>query len=164
CNEPYLLENIIPILPSQDAEKKRLISRMQDLNSWGLTHSLKKAPGSKKKRKKNGNSGESGAAATDSDRRPGVDTATNTAKPPSAPNSRPDSRTSTPVPSGIKNAATARLTAKVLEEERERNKRRKMMGGNETIRSLFTSDSTRERGKDTDFMTRGYSIPAGAKR
>ncbi|KAL2369608.1 DUF602 domain-containing protein [Blastomyces gilchristii SLH14081] len=164
CNEPYLLENIIPILPSQDAEKKRLISRVQDLNSRGLTHSLKKAPGSKKKRKKNGSSAESGATATDFDARPGVDGTTNTAKPPSAPNIRPDSRTSTPVPSGIKNAATARLTARVLEEERERNKRRKMMGDNETIRSLFTSDSTRERGKDTDFMTRGYSIPAGAKR
>ncbi|PGH05680.1 hypothetical protein GX51_02840 [Blastomyces parvus] len=164
CNEPYLPEDIIPILPSQDAEKKRLISRVQDLNSRGLTHSLKKAPGSKKKRKKNGNGAESAITVTGSDARPNVDVAASTAKSQSGPNSRPDSRTSTPVPSGIKNAATARLTARVLEEERERNKRRKVMGDNETLRSLFTSDSMRERGKDADFMTRGYSIPAGAKR
>ncbi|PGH33927.1 hypothetical protein GX50_03248 [[Emmonsia] crescens] len=166
CNEIYLPENIIPILPSQDAEKQRLISRVQDLSSRGLTHSLKKAPGSNKKRKKNGNSAESTAPlAADSEAVPlNLEAATTTAKSQSAPNSRPDSRTSTPVPSGIKNAATARLTARVLEEERERNKRRKMMGDNETIRSLFSSDSTRKRGRDGDFMTRGYSIPAAAKR
>lgn len=139
---------------------------MQDLSSRGLTHSLKKAPGSNKKRKKNGNSAESTAPlAADSEAVPlNLEAATTTAKSQSAPNSRPDSRTSTPVPSGIKNAATARLTARVLEEERERNKRRKMMGDNETIRSLFSSDSTRKRGRDGDFMTRGYSIPAAAKR
>ncbi|OAX81269.1 hypothetical protein ACJ72_04387 [Emergomyces africanus] len=166
CNEIYLPENIIPILPSQDAEKKRLISRVQDLNSRGLTHSLKKAPGSNKKRKKNENSTETAAPlGTDSEAATSaLESSTATAKTQFAPNSRPDSRNTTPVPQGIKNAATARLTARVLEEERERNKRRKMMGDNETIRSLFSSDSTRERGKDGDFMTRGYSIPAAAKR
>ncbi|EEH04441.1 DUF602 domain-containing protein [Histoplasma capsulatum G186AR] len=165
CNEGYLLQNVIPILPSQDAEKKRLISRVQDLNSQGLTHSLKKAPGSNKKRKKNGNSAESTASTTTgSEPASALDSGTATSKHQSAPSSRPDSVTSTPAPSGIKNAATARLTARVLEEERERNKRRKMIGDNETIRSLFSSDSTRERGKDSDFMTRGYSIPTSAKR
>ncbi|KAG5301749.1 DUF602 domain-containing protein [Histoplasma ohiense] len=165
CNESYLLQNIIPILPSQDAEKKRLISRVQDLNSQGLTHSLKKAPGSNKKRKKNGSSAESTASTTTgSEPASALDTGTATSKHQSAPSSRPDSVTSTPAPSGIKNAATARLTARVLEEERERNKRRKMIGDNETIRSLFSSDSTRERSKDSDFMTRGYSIPTSAKR
>ncbi|OJD12768.1 hypothetical protein AJ78_06685 [Emergomyces pasteurianus Ep9510] len=166
CSETYHPENIIPILPSQDAEKKRLISRVQDLNSRSLTHSLKKAPGSNKKRKKNENTAESTTPlATDSESAPSnLESATATAKAQSAPNSRPESRTATPVPLGIKNAATARLTARVLEEERERNKRRKMMGDNETIRSLFSSDSTRDRGRDGDFMTRGYSIPAGAKR
>lgn len=138
---------------------------MQDLNSQGLTHSLKKAPGSNKKRKKNGSSAESIASTTTgSEPVSAQDIGTAAPKHQDAPKSGPDSVTSTPAPSGIKNAATARLTARVLEEERERNKRRKMIGNNETIRSLFSSDSARERSKDSDFMTRGYSIPTSAKR
>ncbi|ODH13134.1 hypothetical protein ACO22_07565 [Paracoccidioides brasiliensis] len=166
CNEVYSPENIIPILPSQVSDKERLTSRMQDLSSRGLTHSLKKAPSSSKKRKKNGNSGENtGISAVDSDGTPmNSEAATVIAKPQSLLSSRPESRTTTPMPSGIKNAATARLTARVLEEEKERNKRRKMMGENETVRSLFSSESTREGLKDGDFMTRGYLIPTGAKR
>jgi hypothetical protein len=56
------------------------------------------------------------------------------------------------------------LTARVLEEENERSKRRKHIGANENLRSLFSSDSERERSKDGDFMTRGFSIPSGARR
>ena len=63
---------------------------------------------------------------------------------------------------GIKNAGTASLTAKVLAEEQGRNKRRKM-GNNENLKGLFTS-STEHQGKQSDFMTRGFSIPAGARR
>ncbi len=63
---------------------------------------------------------------------------------------------------GIKNAATASLTAKVLEEEKEKHKRRKL-GGNDNLKSLFSSDNGVPK-KNGDFMTRGFSIPAGAKR
>ncbi|PGH13651.1 hypothetical protein AJ79_03499 [Helicocarpus griseus UAMH5409] len=167
CNEPYIPENVIPILPAQESEKERLMSRMQELGSKGLTHSLKKAPGSSKKRKKNGNGTEESTAPAGTDSGAAVvapDTSATAAKPQSAPSSRPDSRTSTPTPAGIKNAATARLTARVLEEEKERNKRRKIIGNSETIQSLFSSDKTREKGRDGDYMTRGYSIPTGAKR
>ena len=62
--------------------------------------------------------------------------------------------------SAIKNAATASLTAKVLAEEQERTKRRKMEP-NENLKSLFSSGNAKH--KDGDFMTRGFSIPAGAK-
>lgn len=63
---------------------------------------------------------------------------------------------------GIKNSATASLTARVLNEENEKNKKRKMMGRNENIDSLFTKD--KKGGAKGDFMTRGFSIPASARR
>ena len=84
--------------------------------------------------------------------------------------------TSTSVPvsssfSTVKNAATARLTAKVLHEESERKKRRVMLPNsseNANLQSLFTRKGaegmqtmTGDRGKqscDADFMTRGYSM------
>jgi hypothetical protein len=66
------------------------------------------------------------------------------------------SGTSTPVASGIKNAATASLTAKVLEEQEERNKRRKL-GMNDNLKTLFSNKTSA--GKGNDFMTRGFSIP-----
>lgn len=126
------------------------MSRGAKLMEQGLTHSLKKAPGLKK-RKKN-------AIESSTD-------ATNDTKKTSTSHSR--SNTSTPVPkdsgNGIKNAATASLTARVLGEENEKNKRRKMMGLNDNIDSLFTKES-KDGKKSGDFMTRGYSIPASARR
>lgn len=113
------------------------------LAEQGLTHSLKKVPGSKK-RKKNG--AENSTDATN--------------------DTKERSNTSTPVPkdpgNGIKNAATASLTARVLNEENEKKKRRKMMGLNDNIDGLFTKEQ--KDGKSGDFMTRGYSIPASARR
>lgn len=130
---------------------------MQKLTERGLAHSLKKAPGSKK-RKKN---------ATDS-LAPEVAGPVNGAKSKSSPalNSGSTSRTSTPVPTvaaGIKNAATAMLTTRVIEEQNDRQKRRKQMAGNETLQSLFTS-SSKHQAKDGDFMTRGFTMPTGARR
>lgn len=77
------------------------------------------------------------------------------------------SNTSTPTPgasNGIKNAATAMLTARVLEEENERKRRRKMMGANDNLDSIFTKDSRDGKSKGNDFMTRGYTIPAAEAR
>ena len=62
----------------------------------------------------------------------------------------------------IHNANTASLTARVLSEEQEKNKRRKM-AKNDNLKSLFSSKNGMDE-KHVDFMTRGYSIPAGAKR
>ncbi|KAL9078560.1 MAG: hypothetical protein Q9157_002518 [Trypethelium eluteriae] len=65
---------------------------------------------------------------------------------------------------GIKNASTASLTAKVMEEQDLRNKRRKHEGNN-NLKGLFSArDSTRSSGANSDFMTRGFSIPANDKR
>ncbi|KAK3172086.1 hypothetical protein OEA41_004171 [Lepraria neglecta] len=142
CNEPYTADNIIPILPTSQTEKDRLEQRIQKLKEQGLTHSLKKAPGSSKKRKKNTNIEE----ATVGDE--GLKTQ------PEKPASKPESN--------IKNQDTAALTAKVLAEQEERNKRRKL-GANDNVKSLFSNKNGMDE-KHVDFMTRGFSIPANAKR
>lgn len=152
CNESYAEENIIPILTTKEEDKKRLIARGHKLAEQALTHSLKKAPGSKKRKK------HATAEGTDAT----ADVAEDASKQTSDVKSR--SNTSTPVPNGasgngIKNAATSSLTARVLAEENEKKKRRK---GNENIDSLFSKkDGTSKNG---DFMTRGFSIPAAARR
>ncbi|PWY77191.1 DUF602-domain-containing protein [Aspergillus sclerotioniger CBS 115572] len=163
CDEPYTSDNVIPILPTKDTDKQQLIRRGQKLAEQGLTHSLKKAPGSKKRKKHaNGDAIEAGATA-DKELKPATSGAGSREQ--SATASR--SKTSTPTPgasSGIKNAATALLTARVLEEENEKKKRRKMLGANDNISSLFTKDSKDTQAKNTDFMTRGFSVPAAARK
>ncbi|KAJ5127391.1 hypothetical protein N7448_008170 [Penicillium atrosanguineum] len=134
CNEPYTEDNIISILPTKVEDKERLMARGAKLAEQGLTHSLKKAPGSKKRKKH----------AADGD----------------------EAKKSTPASvngNGIKNAATASLTARVLSEEKEKNKKRKMMGLSDNLDSLFTKDS-KDGKKSGDFMTRGFSIPSSARR
>ena len=119
------------------------------LKDQGLTHSLKKAPGTGKKRKKGKTSSENPLvkAEPESDK---------------LEDQRPSDGTARTTTSGIQNTGTAYLTARVLAEEQNRNKRRKV-GNNENIKGLFSS-STEHQGKQSDFMTRGYSIPAGARR
>ncbi|KAJ5727140.1 hypothetical protein N7493_004960 [Penicillium malachiteum] len=149
CDQPYTEDNIISILTTKAEDKQRLIARGQKLAEQGLTHSLKKAPGSKKRKKH---------AATENDAANATADATNSA---SGPINR--SNTSTPTPgSGIKNAAAAKIAARVRDEQDEKNKRRKVAGLNENLESLFTK---KEDGKKTgDFMTRGFTIPASARR
>ncbi|RPB07900.1 DUF602-domain-containing protein [Morchella conica CCBAS932] len=58
----------------------------------------------------------------------------------------------------IKNAATASLTSKVLEDEKMKNKRRKTeMSDN--LRSLFSTKEQDDASGRNDFMSRGYTIP-----
>lgn len=155
---------------------ERLNARSQRLAEQGLTHSLKKAVGAGKKRKKSGNhNGVHEVPATTNTTNVPEISLENGRNPhnldPKAPSATGTPRTSTPqpnsgtsTPSGIKNPPTAMLTARVLEEENEKKKRRKLMGAgaNENLKSLFTQGNGK--GKDADFMTRGFSIPAGARR
>jgi hypothetical protein len=164
CNEPYTPENVIPILPMAKEDIAKLAARAAKLKEAGLTHSLKKAPGSKK-RKKNA---EADSAATE-EKVPEINGKTTVeafsgrtkARLAEDGSGTPQSRsgTSTPVSSGIKNAATASLTAKVLDEQEERNKRRKMVL-NDNLKSLFSNTGySAQTHKGGDFMTRGYSLP-----
>jgi Rtf2 RING-finger len=164
CNEPYTTENVIPILPRGKDEISKLLARANKLKEAGLTHSLKKAPGSKKRKKnadadlsvKAGNVLElNGKTSTKglSEKTKGRLVENGSGTP------QPGSGTSTPISSGIKNAATASLTAKVLDEQEERNKRRKV-GLNDNLKSLFSNSGySAQTHKGGDFMTRGYSLP-----
>lgn len=169
CNESYAEDNVIPILPQKDEDKQRLMARGRKLAEQGLTHSLKKAAGAKK-RKKNASAAAAGDSSAPAESE-GVAADSKTpaaAQPPKDAASRSNTSTPTPAgaPNGIKNAATATLTARVLDEEKERKRRRKMVGTSDTLDSLFTRDSPSREGKHKtrDFMTRGYTIPAEGRR
>lgn len=161
CNTPYKNENVIPILPTAKEDINRLASRALNLKEAGLTHSLKKAPGGSKKRKKHATEATSVPELIDTSAFGKSHTAIEEEKPRPA-NGVSRSGTSTPsgVSSGIKNSATASLTAKVLQEQEERNKRRKL-GLNDNLKSLFSDKgSNGSTQKGGDFMTRGYSLPS----
>lgn len=131
-----------------------MIARGHKLAEQGLTHSLKKAPGSKK-RKKN-------AAVENTADAPSSTVETASSVP--ASNSRSNTSTPTPGASGnrIKNASTATLTSRVLQEQEEKKKRRKL-AGNDNLDSLFSKEKDGAK-KSGDFMTRGFSIPTAARR
>ena len=142
------------------------MARGRILAERGLTHSLKRAPGSKKRKKNAVAATEESSGPAEPEAAAGDSKAAAKSIPPNQPSR---SGTSTPTPgvsNGIKNAATASLTARVLEEENERKRRRKMMGTNENLNSLFTKDSASKEGKNkaADFMTRGFTIPSEARR
>jgi hypothetical protein len=113
CSEPFERRDIIAILPIDKLEIERLTRRIEDLKIAGLAHSLKKEKGSKKKDKKRKtvDRGESGDVATNADAK------VEKAKKPAPIDSRL---------SGINNAFAASLTAKVLADQDEANKRRKL--------------------------------------
>ncbi|POS85741.1 hypothetical protein EPUL_003352 [Erysiphe pulchra] len=131
CNEEYTPENIINILPSTPEENRKLLMRMKKLKQAGLTHSLKKMSGSKKRKK----------STKTADKNSTIE------------------NSNISISYGIKNAATASITSKVLEEQEERNKRRKIIM-NDNLKSLFTSNSySVQTNNNDDFMTRGFSLP-----
>ncbi len=139
---------MITIIPKSSTDKERLRDRSQKLKEQGLAHSLKKAPGTGKKRKKDTVSGEATTVEVlDKKPKPAISHSVNTVNTEGG---------------AIQNPDTASLTAKVLAEEQEKHKRRKM-AKNDNLKSLFSSKNGMDE-KHVDFMTRGYSIPAGAKR
>ena len=136
--------SILPIIP---AEKDRLSKRAASLKEQGLAHSLKKASSSSKKKRKK-ELADTGAEADSQ--------FTKVLTIPKASSGLVSSKT------GLKNAATASLTARVLAEEEAKAKRRKLEG-NKNLNSLFSS-GTKGPIKDGDFMTRGHSTVAETSR
>lgn len=137
CNELFTQDNIISILPTAQTDKDRLSERLEKLRVSGLSHSLKKASKEGKGNKKRKQAGPLQESKTDA--RTLANAEGQTAE------------------KGIKNRDTAALTEKVLKEQEDRNKRRKM-AGNENVESLFTKGEGMEV-KKVDFMTRGFSVP-----
>ena len=160
CATPYEDRDVVPIFPATEKDKATVMDRIDTLRSLGLTHSLKKASGSKK-RKANGESKAETVAKEQElqDSKPNAEAKSVVAN--ISRSATPHSGTSTPKPSnGIKNVSTASLTARVLEEEEARKKRRRE---NDNISSLYSKKGDDRNTKRADFMTRGFSIPANAR-
>jgi len=139
CAQSYnSSRDVIPILPTTEADKQFVVERIEKLREQGLTHSLKKDKSTKKRKAKDADGDTE--KLKDHKIKNGVDGDVKH--------------------SGIKNSSTASLTARVLGEE-EAKKKRRLLHQNENIQSLFTKGDKKH--KDADFMMRGYSIPAGAK-
>lgn len=165
CDEPYESDNVIPILPLTKEDKLKLQQRAQRLRDAGLTHSLKKVPGSKKKKEKK--TGEATMPRTEqeaSSLEPRPENGRKRAAEAQGDvsgNNTPKSGT-TASSGSIKNAATASLTARIMDEQEERNKRRRL-GLNDNLKSLFTKvGANGQAEKRTDFMTRGFTVPKNA--
>jgi uncharacterized protein YbaR (Trm112 family) len=111
CSEGFEVRDVIPILPTEKADVERLVGRLEELKGKGLTHSLKKdKSGGKKKRKAEAAAVEDGEGAEKRVEEPAG------ASSKSAGLSR----------AGINNSMTASVTAKVMAEQEENNKRRKL--------------------------------------
>ena len=110
CSEAFEEDNVIPILPTTETDAKRLVARIERLQAEGQAHSLKKDKKDKKKKRKR--------AEEDKGEANGNGKAENGEKEPKA---RKDDRVS-----GINNPRTSSLTAKVLAEQDELSKRRKL--------------------------------------
>lgn len=103
CSESFEPENAIPILPREMDELERLRQRMVDLKDKGLSHNLKKDKSNGKKKRK---------AEDDKDDK----------RKKAKENAKKEASKS----GNINNPMTASLTARVLAEQEERNKRRKL--------------------------------------
>lgn len=113
CGEAFTQENVIAILPTAEKDLDRLQKRIEDLQANGLTHTLKKGKSEKKKKRKAGEAEEE-ANGEKKDETSKKNDASRAKK-------ETDSRIK-----GINNSMAATLTARVLAEQDERNKRRKL--------------------------------------
>ncbi|KAL4724407.1 Replication termination factor 2 [Fusarium chlamydosporum] len=105
CGTEFTQENIITLLAASKEDVERLEKRIEKLKSEGLTHTLKKDKTEKKKKRKGDDVKEEDKAANRAkDMKKGEDARI----------------------SGINNSFAASLTAKVMAEQDERNKRRKL--------------------------------------
>ncbi|KAJ4287075.1 Replication termination factor 2 [Collariella sp. IMI 366227] len=107
CSEKFAAGDAIPILPTEKADLESLTTRISDLRAKGLTHSLKKDRRNGKKKRKAEETNGDGSFKSQKTKA----------------TSKPDGNSRV---SGINNAMTASLTARVLAEQEERNKRRKL--------------------------------------
>ncbi|RCI16999.1 hypothetical protein L249_2533 [Ophiocordyceps polyrhachis-furcata BCC 54312] len=111
CEASFDGDNVIAVLPSAENDTQRLERRMEDLRARGLSHSLKKDRSEKKNRKKKqkGEESKETAKAEDDDAR----------------NKRRREETDSRI-RDINNPMAASLAAKVLAEQDEKHKRRKV--------------------------------------
>ncbi|RDA95463.1 hypothetical protein CP533_5403 [Ophiocordyceps camponoti-saundersi (nom. inval.)] len=112
CETGFDRDNVIVLLPSAEKDTQRQERRLEDLRAKGLSHSLKKDKSDKKyKKKRKGEESREIADAEDAQARTGS----------KRPREEGDSRIK-----GINNPIAASLAAKVLAEQDEKQKRRKV--------------------------------------
>lgn len=170
CEADFAQNDVVPILSMNVDEIARLTLRVKTLREKGLTHSLKKAhkeKSSSKKRKK----GVEEIKVEEHVIPELVQAKENKVKIEAVGTPAPRNGTISALPkpkdpatlsSSIRNSGTASLTAKVMAEQ-EKNKKRRLE--NENLKSLFSNrDPSKPHGRSGDFMTRGFDIPASAKR
>lgn len=113
CSGTFEEQDVLPILPTEEPQLEKLSKRMEDLRLKGLTHSKKKDKSDKKKKRKAGdkddNGTDGGKGGETKDGRPRKAIKVGNGEAPS-----------------INNPMTASLTAKVMAEQEERNRRRKL--------------------------------------
>ncbi|KAI1128325.1 Rtf2 RING-finger-domain-containing protein [Nemania abortiva] len=117
CSEAFVLRDMVPILPVDESDVERCAARMDELRTLGLTHNLKKdksAGGKKKKRK----------AAEEEDSGKAHENGAGSDRP--AQKEKKQKKDRDDISSRINNSMTATLTAKVLAEQGERNRQRKL--------------------------------------
>jgi hypothetical protein len=117
CSEKFHREDVIPILSTEKADLDSLTARIGSLKTKGLTHSLKKDKSNGKKKRKADEANGDSVVKTEKTKAAERDNGTTVNVPKSDLGGRM---------SGINNAMTASLTARVLAEQEERNKRRKL--------------------------------------
>ena len=123
CSEAFLQRDLVPILPVGEAHIEKCTTRIEALRTAGLTHNLKKdKSASGKKKRKAG----TGTGAEDEEGKKTHENSLNGSKSASAPKEKKQKRDRDDISSRINNSMTASLTAKVLAEQDERNKQRKM--------------------------------------
>ncbi|KAI0408503.1 Rtf2 RING-finger-domain-containing protein [Xylaria palmicola] len=125
CSEAYAVRDIVPILPTDEADAARCAARMEALRALGLAHNLKKdksAGAGKKKKRKAAAAAEGGEddSARTRERATDGDSAAQREK------KQKKKRDGDDISSRINNPMTATLTAKVLAEQNERNRQRKL--------------------------------------
>ncbi|KAL1867071.1 Replication termination factor 2 [Diaporthe australafricana] len=111
CSEPFEEQDVLPILPTEEADLEKVTKRMEDLRAKGLTHSKKKDKSDKKKKRKAGekeNGGSNGVKNGDVE------------------NGRPAKAQKKNDAPTINNPMAATLTARVIAEQAERDKRRRL--------------------------------------
>lgn len=114
CSQQFDRHNVIPILSTSESDTQKLEARIESLRTSGLSHSLKKDKSAKKKKRKGDEPVEANADSKDFE----------------PASQAPQSRLSKDVESrmsGINNPMAASLTAKVMAEQQERTKRRKLI-------------------------------------
>ncbi|KAI8955322.1 Rtf2 RING-finger-domain-containing protein [Xylaria longipes] len=109
CSEEFAMRDMVPILPENDVDAEKCTARMEELRSLGLAHNLKKDKSAGKKKRKAAEEGDNGTSGDSK-----------------ASQEKKQKRERDDISSRINNSMTATLTAKVLAEQDERNRQRKL--------------------------------------